>query len=202
MLVTGQQETSGEPIAGQVAEELRADLSTPFYSVTIERIDKMSVAEAVTQLLKLLLPEKAAGNDILLDISGSLRIFSVVAYIVACLTQSKLVSVIPKYDAEGNELPEEVDAYLEIPILPQPMISAEQTKILATIGPGMESVETLVRTLYPESKANSKQYNTERSRTSYYLETLEKAGFISRTKEGKTVRIALTDLGKIYAQQI
>lgn len=197
ILITGQQETTGERKALEIAEEMRKELDTPLYSVIIKRINKLDISDAVSKLTEIIITEKEMGYNTLLNISGSLRIFSVIAYIVACLTQSKLVSVIPKYDAEDNEIG--IEKHLEIPILPRYALGEEQLKILMAIGTGVDSVEILVNKLCPECRSNKKKYSNERSRVSYYLELLEKVGFIVRTKEGKNVRTHLTELGRIYS---
>ncbi|MHA1360625.1 MAG: DUF6293 family protein [Candidatus Helarchaeota archaeon] len=197
MIVTGQEETTGEIQALRIAREMVGDLKTPLYTVSIERIAKTIISEGIVQLINLIIPEKKNGYEVLLDVSGSLRIFSVMAYIVALLTQSKLVSVIPKYDTQNNEIG--IEKYIEIPVLPQYILGDEKLKILRIIGPGVDSVESLVNQVSPESKVNEKKYRSERSRISYYLESLEDSGFIVRTREGKSVRINLTELGKIFS---
>lgn len=197
ILITGQEKTTGERRANKIAEEMKEDLKTPLYPALIEQINKIDISEAINQLQDIINREKDKGYDILLDISGSLRIFSVIAYIAACLTKSKLVSVIPMYNIEDDEIG--IENFLEIPILPQYPLGEEQSKIIKSIGPGVDSIERLVHKINPESKNNEKIYNSERSRISYYLDSLEKGRFITREKQGKNVKINLTDLGRIFS---
>ena len=196
ILVTGEPETTGEQKAQLIAEEMHKELATPIYNVSIQKINKIDIAQAVRQLVAILNTEKGLKGNNLLNISGSLRTFSVVGYIVACLTQSKLVSVIPKYDESGNEIA--IEKHIEIPILPFLPPGEEHLKILSAIGPGIESLEQLVFLLCPHCKKNTQKYNSERARISYYVDLLEKTGHLIRVKQGKTVHIHLTDLGKIY----
>jgi len=198
ILITGEPETTGEQKAQQVAEEMYEELATPIYSVSIQKINKMDIAQAVRQLMAILEPEEDPKYNCLLNISGSLRIFSVVGYIVACLTQSKLVSVIPGYDEFGNET--SVEKHIEIPILPILPLGEEYLKVLSAIGPGIDSLDQLVFLLCPQCEKHTQEYNSERARVAYYIDLLEKIGHISRVKQGKTVHIQLTDLGKLFSK--
>lgn len=191
----GEPETTGEQKAQQIAEDMQKELTTPIYNVSIKKINKIDIAQAVRQLIAVLDTENGLKGNYLLNISGSLRTFSVVGYIVACLTQSRLVSVIPKYDESGNEIA--IEKHIEIPILPFLPLGEDYLKVLSAIGPGIESLDQLVFQLSPQCKKHTQKYNSERARISYYVDLLEKTGHIIRVKQGKTVHIHLTDLGKI-----
>ena len=87
VLVLGSDDTSGERISKKVADKVKHDLS-PLFDVSITRVDKRDVMNAASQLVDLIQREREMGYSCLLNISGSLRTFSIAAYIAGCLTQS------------------------------------------------------------------------------------------------------------------
>lgn len=46
------------------------------------------------------------------------------------------------------------------------------------------------------------RYNPERSRLSHHLKDLKNDEFIEIEKEGKNIKIKITNLGKIYIQRV
>ncbi len=198
ILAVGQQESSGERKARKIAEELKKELET-VYDVDIAEIDKKNVVNAASQLVELVKSEKKKGNDVVLNISGSLRTFAVAAYIAACVTGASIITSIPRYEGDDEVGIEEI---IEIPILPISLPGREQLEILSSIGEGVDSLDDLILRLNSDMEKDSKEFRTERSRLSHHLAKLERSGFISRKKAGRNVRIEPTDLGKIVMEAL
>jgi len=131
ILVTGEQESAGERRARAIAEELRVDLAT-FFDVGTMQIDRRDVMRAAHQLTARIRSEQAAGRDVLLNMSGSLRTFSFAAYIAGCITRSKMITAIPKYDRMDNEVG--IEEIIDLPALPLNMPKDEQLRILTALG--------------------------------------------------------------------
>jgi CRISPR-associated protein Csa3 len=194
ILAVGQQDSSGEKKARKIAEELKNELKTVF-DVEITEIDKKNVMRAALQIADLINAEKNRGNSIILNVSGSLRTFAIAAYIAACVTNSKVISSIPRYDKEDNEVG--IEEIVEIPVLPIDFPGKEQLEIISAINDGIESLDELVLKLNPDIKRNTKEFRSERSRLSHHIAKLEETGLVTRQKVGRNVRIMLTELGKI-----
>lgn len=197
VLLTGEERTSGEARADTIAKEMQQELQTPLYDVIIHKVSKLDLIKTISQLSEVISSLKKEGYQILLNISGSLRIFTVAAMIVAYLTQSELVSAIPRYDENFNEIG--VEEHIKIPVLPLTQLNEEQITILSKINSGVDSVGALVLKISPDCKKDKKKYRSERSRITYYLNSLEEAGFLFRKREGKNTRIQLTELGSLYS---
>jgi len=194
ILAVGQQDSSGEKKARKIAEELKNELKTVF-DVEIVEIDKKNVMNAALQLVELINAEKDKGNEIILNVSGSLRTFAIAAYIAGCVTGSKIITSIPRYDENENEVG--IEEIVEVPILPVNFPGKEQLEIMSAVNSGVESLDDLVFKLNPGIKKDSKEFKSERSRLSHHLAKLEEAGFVRREKIGRNVRIEPTGLGKI-----
>src|SRR5512139_3146086 len=87
ILVVGEQESTGEQKARGIAEELTLDMAT-FFDVETIRSDKKDVIRAAQQITSIIRREKATKRDVLLNMSGSLRTFSIAGYIAGCITES------------------------------------------------------------------------------------------------------------------
>jgi CRISPR-associated protein Csa3 len=130
ILVVGEQESTGEQKAREIAEELTFDLAT-FFDVATIRIDKKDVMRAAQQITGLIRREQDIGRDVLLNMSGSLRTFSIAAYIAGCITRSKMITAIPKYDKDDNEIG--IEDIIELPALPLNALKDEQLRIIAAL---------------------------------------------------------------------
>ena len=194
VLVIGEQESSGEKKSTQIAEELEHDLR-PFFEVTISRVDKIDVMRAARQIVELIRAEQAHGHDVIIDISGSLRIFSIAAYISGCITRSRMITAIPKYDKNDNEIG--IEDLIELQPLPLFVIKDEQRRILTAIGEGVSSLDDLVIRLNPKMKKSSDAFPKERSRLSHHLKNFEEMGLVVKEKSGKNVGVQLSALGRI-----
>lgn len=194
VLAVGQQESSGEKKARKIAEELAKDLKI-VWDIEIVEIDKKDVMRAAYQLVSLI--KRECEGRVILNISGSLRTFAVAAYIAACVTGSKIITSIPRYDENDNEVG--IEEIVEIPVLPIDFPGKEQLEIISAMDSGVESLDDLVFRLNPGIKKGSKEFRSERSRLSHHLAKLEEAGFVRRERVGRNVRIEPTSLGKIVA---
>ncbi len=194
IMVVGEQESTGERKARGIAEELKKDLCA-FFDVGITRIDKKDVMRAAQQITDLVRSEQASGSDVILNMSGSLRTFSIAAYIAGCITRSKMITAIPKYDKDDNEVG--IEDIIALPPLPLNVIKDEQRRILAAIGEGVASLDDLILCLNPDIKKNSDAFPKERSRLSHHLKNFEEMGLIVKEKSGKNVRVQLTELGEL-----
>jgi len=197
VLVNGEQDTSGEEKSREIAEELERDLA-PIFDVTTTRIDKRDVIHAAQQLIGMIRSAQETGNDTLLNMSGSLRTFSIAGYIAGCITGSRMMTVIPKYDKNENEIG--IEEVIELPILPLNVPGEAQREILAAIRDGVASLDELVVKMNPKMKKTSDAFSKERSRLSHHIKNLEELGFVIKEKSGKNVGVNLTGLGKMMLE--
>jgi len=194
ILVHGEQKSSGELKSQMVAEELQQDLSQLF-NVEIRRIDKKDVMQAANQLTEMIRQEQADERTVLINLSGSLRTFSIAGYIAACMTQSRAITVIPKYNDEDEEIG--IESVIDLPILPVTPLRDEHMKIMEAIGAGVDSLDELVMRLNPSIKKSSPDFAKERSRLSHHIKNFEIMGLIVKEKSGKQVGIRVTALGEM-----
>ncbi|MBR1368215.1 hypothetical protein RJ53_01375 [Methanocalculus chunghsingensis] len=187
----------GEQIVKNVANDIQTELNK-LWDIEVRRIDKKSVLKASNQLLKIIQEEKLKGNDVLLNASGSLRTLSVGAYIAACMTRSRMITSIPRYDDAGEEVG--VEEIIEIPVIPVDYPGEEQRHIITLIGDGVDSLDSIIFMITPDIQKDSKQFRSERSRLSHHLSKLEEAGFIKKEKRGRNISIKLTELGKMLSE--
>jgi len=221
ILVVGEQETTGEQKARGIAEELTKDLAT-FFDVETARIDKKDVMRAAQQITGIIRNEQASGRDVLLNMSASLRTFSIAAYIAGCITRSKMISAIPKYDKDDHEIG--IEDIIDLPALPINTLKEEQLRILTALGRdrseppaipsrkkkvtmvseitsrsgGVASLDELVLLLDPKIKKGTDAFATERSRLSHHLKNFESMGLVTKVKSGKNVMVRLTGLGEMF----
>ena len=221
ILVVGEQESTGELKARGIAEELTLDLAT-FFDVETMQIDKKDIMRAAQQISGRIRREQTAGQDVLLNMSGSLRTFSIAAYIAGCITRSKMITAIPKYDEDDNEVG--IEDMIDLPALPLNTLKEEQLRILAALGGnrselpatssrkkkaagaseaksrsgGIASLDELVLLLNPKIKKGTDAFATERSRLSHHLKNFEIIGLITKTKSGKNIEVRLTGLGEMF----
>lgn len=197
VLFVGEEDLPGEEKARRVAEELKKDLET-IYDVEIGKIDKRNVIRAAKQLIEMIRREKEWGKKVLLNASGSLRSVAIAAYIAACVTNSRIITSIPKYDEKEEEIG--IEEIVEIPTLPIDFPSDELVQILFAVDGGVGSLDELVLRLNPGLSRNSDGFLKERSRVSHHIAKLEKIGAVRKAKTGRNVRIELTELGHLLLE--
>ncbi|WAC05120.1 MAG: DUF6293 family protein [Methanoregula sp.] len=194
ILVIGEQQSTGERKARGIAEELKKDLRV-FFDVGIRQIDKKDVMRAAQQITDIIRTDQEGGSDVILNMSGSLRTFSIAAYIAGCITRSKMITAIPEYDEDDEEVG--IEDIVALPPLPLNVIKPEQRRILDAIGEGVTSLDDLVIRLTPDIRKNSDAFPKERSRLSHHLKNFEEMGLIEKEKKGKNVGVKLTKLGEL-----
>ncbi|MHA1784922.1 MAG: HFX_2341 family transcriptional regulator domain-containing protein [Candidatus Helarchaeota archaeon] len=161
--------------------------------VQIDKEDIFSAAETILNIIKI---EVKEGNEVLINVSGSLRQMAIACYIVALVSKTPIYSVLPKYDEKFNEIG--ISRIFEIPFFPIKELSREKIRILNTIKENkmIDSIDQLITKLMPNLHEDS--YNNARAKLSYHLKDLEDNGFLKKGRLGKKVRIKLTETGEIY----
>ena len=178
ILVVGEQESTGEVKAREIAYELTMDLKT-FFDVETTRIDKKDVIRAAQQITRIIRNEQASGSDVLLNMSASLRTFSIAAYIAGCITQSKMFTAIPEYDENDYEIG--IEDIIELPTLPLNTLREEQLRIITALkGNRIEPLKIYSNLSYP-SISNNSELNAE---AGLLPSRKKKAAKASETKRG------------------
>lgn len=190
ILAVGEQRSRGEEIARRVAREIESEVKA-VWDVEVAEVDKKDTIRAASQLVQLINSQE---EDVILNVSGSLRTFSIAAYIAASVTGSRVISSIPQYDE--NDVEVGIEEIVEIPILPVNLPGKEQMEIINALD-GERTLDELVFKLNPGMKKDSQEFKSERSRISHHIARLEDVGFVKRRKEGRNVKIKVTDLGEI-----
>ncbi|MCQ1539570.1 ArsR family transcriptional regulator [Methanocalculus taiwanensis] len=199
-LIVGEDKShAGEQNIRKIARQIQTELKM-LWDIEVKAIDKQSVLKAANQLFLMITEEKMNGNDVFLNTSGSTHTLSVGAYIAACMTRSKMITAIPKYDEQGEEIG--IEDVLEIPVIPVDYPGEEQRHIITLIGEGVESLDSIIFMITPDIQKDSKEFRSERSRLSHHLSKLEEAGFIKKVKRGRNISIRLTELGRMLANMI
>ncbi|AGK61330.1 hypothetical protein Asulf_01339 [Archaeoglobus sulfaticallidus PM70-1] len=193
ILFMGEEELPGEKKARETVYELKKELEV-VWEVEVARIDKRNVIRAAMQLIDIIKREKAEGNDVIINASGSLRTLAVAGYIAACVTSSRIFTSIPRYNEKEEEIG--IEEVIEIPTLPVEFPVEEQIEILRAIGEGVNSLDEVIFRLNPGMEKGSEKFKKERSRVSHHISKLEKAGAVIKVKSGRNVRIILTPLGR------
>ncbi|RLI78991.1 hypothetical protein DRP05_05445 [Archaeoglobales archaeon] len=161
-------------------------------------VDKLDVYSAVLDMLKAIKQEVSEGNDVLINATGASKTMCIACYIASQLSGSKLYMVIPKFKA-GKEV--EFDRVTEILVPPLKRVGEDKIVIIRTIddeGGEVESINKLIELLEGKTE-DQKTYMAQRARMSYHLKGLEEDGLVVMQREGKNVKIKLTELGKAYA---
>lgn len=197
ILVLGEDDTTGERISRKVAANAKADLSHVF-PVSIVHIDKRNILNAASQIIDLIINEQRAGSRCILNVSGSLRTYAIAAYIAGCITQSTMITSIPRYDDEDREVG--VEEIIELPNIPIQLLRKDQAELLDAISRGTGSFEDLIVHMNPGVKDAPKELTRERNRLAHHLKIIEEMGFVTKERAGKKVMFSLSPLGRIFAK--
>ncbi len=161
-------------------------------------VDKIDVYAVALEILKTIKSELDAGSEVLINTTDASRIMCLSSYVVAQLSGSKLYMAIPKFE-DGKEVG--IERVEEILVPPLKRISDDKMLIIRTIqeqGGEVESINKLIELL--EGKTDDqKKYMAQRARMSYHLKGLEEDGLVEMKREGKNVKIRLTELGQAFA---
>lgn len=196
-LVLGNDDSSGERISRKVADKVKHELSALF-EVSIIRVDKRDIMNAASQIVDLIQKEREKGYECILNISGSLRTFAIAAYIAGCLTQSPMITAIPRYDDDDLEVGAE--EIIELPPIPVLFPKKDQAQLLEAIAGSSGYLEDLISELTPGVREAPEEYAKERSRLSHHLKKIEDMGFVTKERVGKQVMFSLSPLGRIYGK--
>lgn len=197
ILILGSDDTTGERISRNIAARVKADLS-PVYSVSIATLDKRDVIRAASQIVDLILKEKNAGSRCILNMSGSLRTFAIAAYIAGCITDSPMITSIPRYDEDNREVG--VEEIIELPKIPVQFPRKDQAELLEAIARGNGTFEDVVTRINPRAGESAEEMARERSRLSHHLKRVEDLGLVTKEKAGKQVVLSLSPFGRIFAK--
>ncbi|MFP3908801.1 MAG: DUF6293 family protein [Halobacteriota archaeon] len=197
-LVMGKdKDLSGEQEIYKVAADIEQTLSV---LVEVEKIyvDKLNVYSAALDILGVVKKEFDGGNKILINATDSPRTLCIACYVSAQLSSSTLYIAMPKYE-NGNEVG--ISDVINIPIPPLKKISDDKLTVVKTVREQDGEVESINRLidLFEGKTDNQKKYMAQRARMSYHLKGLEEDGLVEMQREGKNVKIKLTELGKAYA---
>jgi len=196
-LVLGDDDSSGERISRQVADKVKRELS-PLFEVSIVRVDKRDIMNAASQIVDLIQKERSRGYECILNISGSLRTFSIAAYIAGCLTQSPMITSIPRYDDADQEVG--VEEIIELPTIPVQYPKKDQVQLLEAIASSSGYLEDLILQMNPRVKEIPDDFAKERSRLTHHLKKIEEMGFVTKEKIGKQVMFSLSPLGRLFGK--
>jgi len=174
------------------AEDIEKTLSV---LVEVKRIlvDKTEIYATALDILKVIKEELKDGNEVLINASDTTRELCIACYIAAQLSGSKLYMAVT---SNGK-----IEKVIDILIPPLKRISDDKLTIIKTIdeqGGEVESINKLIELLEGKTE-DQKKYMAQRARMSYHLKGLEEDGLVEMKREGKNVRIRLTELGKAYA---
>lgn len=174
------------------AEEIEKTLSV---LVEVKRImvDKVEIYTTALDILKVIKEELKDGNEVLINASDTTRELCIACYIAAQLSGSKLYIAIT---SDGK-----IKKVIDVLVPPLKKISDDKLTIIKTIdeqGGEVESINKLIELLEGKTE-DQKKYMAQRARMSYHLKGLEEDGLVEMKREGKNVRIRLTELGKAYA---
>lgn len=174
------------------AEEIEKTLSV-LVEVNKIYVDKKDVYGTALEMLKIIKDELKDGNEVLINASDTTRELCIASFIAAQLSGSKLYMAVT---SDGK-----IEKVMDIKIPPVKKISDDKLTIIKTIdeqGGEVESINKLIELLEGKTE-DQKKYMAQRARMSYHLKGLEEDGLVEMRREGKNVRIKLTELGKAYA---
>jgi CRISPR-associated protein Csa3 len=200
LLIGKNESLEGEGEARKTAREMKRDLQG-VAEVKVLQVDKEDVFEAVKELIRIVKDEKARGNEVMINVSGSMRTLGIACYLAASLTGAKIYAGISKYGM-GKEKPVGVEKVIEIPLFPAMKLSKEKEDVLRVLyknGGEVGSLEDIIAELKSWLKPGTKEYRAERSRVSYLVNGLKEDGLVEAEKSGKVLRVRLSKLGEIYA---
>jgi len=177
-------EAEGERKAREVAADLKKDLGTiPWEEMFLDLDDISAVALAVVERIN---QERAAGCEVRINLSGSLRSAGAGCYLAALVTGTPAYIGLPDY--KGGKLAG-VREVKEVPLIPLKDFSLEKKGIMKALVMGPKLMGDLL----------SAKTESERSRLSYHLKDLKKDGLVETVKEGRNLKVSLTFAGKLYA---
>jgi len=177
---------------------IRNAFGSAFGSIEFMWVDNYNIMNAALQLVLLANARKGNDNEIIFYLTETSKGLTMAAYIAACITASKIVTVVIKPES----LPEpRTRKFVEVPRLPlRSPKNNYQYGVLWAIRSGTASETQLLMVIRGDSvRADQQRFIREKVRLHRALRTFERLGLITRTKIGRTVQIQLTPLGTIYS---
>lgn len=198
-LVLGREETEAELRARKLADEIEEDISGIAEVLRI-KVSFDDIYSSSAEIIKIIKREKKLGNEVMLNISGSMRSLAIACYLAASLCGVKAYIGLPEYHGDAVV---GISRVVEVPLFPIREVNGEKLEILKILfeRKQLSSIDELISILKPEifKKSRARDYLKERSRISYHLKELEKGKFIKSEKKGKRKVLELTELGYLYA---
>ncbi len=196
-LVLGKDIDVDENAVSEAAAEIEKTLNVlvEVDKITVEKVD---VYAAALDMLRVIKKEIDEGSEVLINATDASRTLCLASYVAAQLSGSKLYMAVPKIE-DGKEAG--IERIEEIPIPPIKRISDDKILIIKTIqeqGGEVESINKLIELLEGKTE-DQKRYMAQRARMSYHLKGLEEDGLVEMKREGKNVKIRLTELGQAFA---
>jgi len=157
--------------------------------------DAKDVVSAATDLVIRARWEKAEGNRIVYNLSGSLRTLDIAGYIASLLTGSQACVGIPAYEGDRITGIKGMAALPEIGVIE---LSKPKRKVLSLLSRDeWITLEELSRRYGAKSAITE---GSKKSKTSYHLAELSRRGLIETEKEKKVMRIRMTGIGRMYLE--
>jgi len=195
ILVLGDKpELESEKKARDIAKKLRRDLGTiPCEEIYVNLDDVLNIALILVNKIK---TEIKKGYKVMINLSGSLRSVNIAGYIAAVMTSTPAYVGIPEYDKENIV---GVKNVIEVPLIPVEELFSEKMEIINFLN-SVDSayLEDVIKEINPD--IDEKNLDKERSRLSYHIKDLKKAGLVISKKEGRKVKLSLSEMGKLYIQ--
>lgn len=195
VLVLGDKpEVESEKIARGVAEKVKAEMgSVPCEEIYVDLNDVLSIALTLVRKIK---AEIKQGCEVKLNLSGSLRSVDIAGYMAALVTSTPVYVGIPAYD--GKDIIG-IKGIQNMPLVPIKELLSEKKEIMHLLESVDEMyLEDIIKKLRPDLQ--KEDYDRERSRLSYHIKDLKDDGFVETRKEGRSLKIRLSEIGRIYVE--
>jgi DNA-binding transcriptional ArsR family regulator len=183
----------------QRARDTATDLIKSLGEIETDSIEvpSMDVYAAAKMISDVIVAEKKASQEVLVNLSGSLRTIGIAAYVAATLCGVESYIGVPKY-SEGKV--SGVKSVIRVPSLPLKSLFEDKQRIISSIGEDGKSMVELISILNPNLSKDDPKYNSERSRISHHIKSLKKDKLVISEKDGKEVKIRLSELGFILSK--
>jgi len=190
-IVGNKPERKSEQKAQLVVEKVKEALGSLSYDTLL--VDPENVFSAAILIAEKIKIESKSAN-VKVNLSGSLRTIGIAAYIAGLMTKSEAYVGVPEYK---DDKAIGVSEIVNLPLIPVHELTEGKQNILKAVGESEKSLDEIVASLNSKVKVGSQEYVSEKSRISHHLKDL-KDKFIETDKDGRNLRIKLTQLGKLY----
>lgn len=192
VFVLGDREQASETKARVVAAEVEKSLGLiPCEKIQMDLEDVLGTAHKLVLKIR---EEKKVFEEIILNLSGSLRTVDIAGFMAASITESKVLIGPPEYDKEGKI--KGVKYVIDVPLMPVEKMSEEKLEVLGLVSiKEWKSLDALSIELGKKTKLKP---NSLKSKIRFHLGDLKGKKFIETKKDGKTLLIKLSELGKVY----